>query len=359
MRHEQSFVRMHRVIGHWDGGTGTATAEGREAYNLLVQQDCAIIQGNHEVGDNVVTSDGDYAAHTLRLNTGSIGVALCGMGGAQEYPFDAGDHPINENQFDTFCRLIADLCQKHRIPVTPETVLTHAEVETTLGVKQRGKWDISVLPFGDEDREFIFGSRAVGDLMRERVREYLKAGTEAHYVRPALKFGDRGVAVIELQTDLAALGYVSGRIDGEFGKLTRAAVLAFQADNDLHTDGVVGAATWAKINDAPARADRNITQAEIDETSGTAKDAKMTARVADVIGLGGAATVVNQVSEATDTIEAASGTLERLSSVIVANWPVVALGGACLVAWLVLRSLSHNTRKRRLMDAVTNRSLAR
>ena len=61
---------------------------------------------------------------------------------ATEHPFDAGPSPINEAQFMAACQMMAALCFEYGIPVTPDTVLTHAEVEPALGVRQRGKWDI-------------------------------------------------------------------------------------------------------------------------------------------------------------------------------------------------------------------------
>lgn len=49
-----------------------------------------------------------------------------------------------------------------------------------------------------------------------------------------LKQGDKGAAVETLQTKLSKLGYYDGRLDGDYGPKTKAAVLAFQLD---YTDG--------------------------------------------------------------------------------------------------------------------------
>ena len=68
------------------------------------------------------------------------------MNGAVERPFDAGRFPIRQAQVDATVRLCADLCETYDISVTPETVLTHAEVQDTLGIAQRWKWDITWLP---------------------------------------------------------------------------------------------------------------------------------------------------------------------------------------------------------------------
>lgn len=348
-------TRMKRVIGHWTAGGGRASADDRTHYHRLVEYDGTVITGTEEIEDNIVTSDGDYAAHTLRLNTGSIGIAMCGMRGAKEHPFEAGPSPLNEVQFTAFCRVIAGLCVEYSIPVTPTTVLTHAEVQPTLGVQQRGKWDLARLPWKPELR----GSRAVGDYMRYRIRMMLGAEEVVETNRPTLRFGMKGVAVAELQSDLADLGYFAGRLDGDFGPLTRAALLAFQADNDLTTDAIVGAMTWTALDEADPRPLREVSQADIDAESGTAKDALMTARVGDLVGIGGVAGLVMQAQQAGAAAEAASGVLGTISGVVTEHWPALLLCGLCVVAWIALRALGHSTRKRRLRDAREHRSLAR
>ena len=62
-----------------------------------------------------------------------------------------------------------------------------------------------------------------------------------------LKSGMQGSAVADLQTRLQALGYYSGKIDGDFGNGTKAAVQAFQEVNGLEVDGVVGTKTLSVL----------------------------------------------------------------------------------------------------------------
>ena len=64
---------------------------------------------------------------------------------------------------------------------------------------------------------------------------------------PLLKPGMEDDAVTTVQQLLAAKGYYAGDCDGIFGELTKRSVMAFQADNDLETDGEVGGQTWAKL----------------------------------------------------------------------------------------------------------------
>ena len=65
--------------------------------------------------------------------------------------------------------------------------------------------------------------------------------------RPTIKYGSRGSDVTYLQQRLTAKGYGVGAIDGIFGTRTREAVKAFQAENGLIVDGIVGPKTWAAL----------------------------------------------------------------------------------------------------------------
>ena len=64
---------------------------------------------------------------------------------------------------------------------------------------------------------------------------------------PLLKQGMEDDAVTTVQQLLAAKGYYTGDCDGILGELTKRAVMAYQADAGLETDGEVGGRTWAKL----------------------------------------------------------------------------------------------------------------
>lgn len=59
-----------------------------------------------------------------------------------------------------------------------------------------------------------------------------------------LSLGSRGPNVKLIQSLLNRIGYNAGPVDGIFGPQTQAAVIAFQRDNGLVPDGIVGPATW-------------------------------------------------------------------------------------------------------------------
>lgn len=67
--------------------------------------------------------------------------------------------------------------------------------------------------------------------------------------RPVLKEGCRGADVARLQKLLADAGYMRrAEIDGDFGKITKGAVLCYQYENKLEVDGVCGPETWAHLD---------------------------------------------------------------------------------------------------------------
>lgn len=63
----------------------------------------------------------------------------------------------------------------------------------------------------------------------------------------ALQLGSSGPDVVKLQQTLKEHGFDPGNIDGEFGRGTEAAVLAFQKSERLFADGIAGPRTLAAL----------------------------------------------------------------------------------------------------------------
>ncbi|NUN64417.1 peptidoglycan-binding protein [Pseudanabaena biceps] len=64
---------------------------------------------------------------------------------------------------------------------------------------------------------------------------------------PSLLPGSKGAAVAKAQQLLKDKGFYQGRVDGDFGAVTRDAIAAFQRANGLAVDGKVGDQTWKKL----------------------------------------------------------------------------------------------------------------
>ena len=84
--------------------------------------------------------------------------------------------------------------------------------------------------------------------------DYTKAGqvdaSRYEFGHRELSKGDTGSDVKALQEALISLNYSCGKwgADGEFGKATKSAVVAFQTVNKLDADGIVGPKTVTAIN---------------------------------------------------------------------------------------------------------------
>lgn len=102
---------MPRIICHWTAGGPKATNLDRQHYHILIEDDGDLVRGRFSIKDNESTADGVYAAHTRGLNTGSIGLAVCCMAGAQESPFAEGSHPMTERQWQVMAKAVAELCR--------------------------------------------------------------------------------------------------------------------------------------------------------------------------------------------------------------------------------------------------------
>jgi len=160
---------MKRIILHWTEGWREPNAVDLEHYHFLIAENrlsvARVARGDHSVADNVSTADDDYAAHTRGLNTGSIGVALCGMVGCEERPRKPGKNPYSQAQYNLMVKAVAQLCEFYKIPVTPQTVLAHGEVQAVLGVKQAGKWDPMYFPWAP-----LVDGKTVMDRMRAEIK---------------------------------------------------------------------------------------------------------------------------------------------------------------------------------------------
>jgi hypothetical protein len=162
---------MRRIHFHWTAGSHEPNATDLNAYHILIRGDGKPVRGTHSIAANAPGAAGPRANHTLNANTGAIGVSLCCMLNAEEHPFDPGPAPMTREQWDAGIAILAQLAKRYGIPVTPQTILTHAEVQPNLNIPQKGKWDITRLAFDPDVR----GHQAVGDLMRRGVAAQLDA----------------------------------------------------------------------------------------------------------------------------------------------------------------------------------------
>ena len=346
-------MTFKRIITHWTGGGGRANSIDKQHYHKIVEHDGNIVDGNESPEDNIVTSDGDYAAHTRNLNTGSIGVSMAGMAGATEYPLDYGSAPINRVQFEAACRLLAELHLAYGIPVTRQTCLTHAEVEPTLGVKQRQKWDLTVLPFDASIR----GAIPVGDYMRSRVKSYMGVGHDITESYPVIRQGIKGHFAQELQRLLFDVGYFPGKIDGHFGPRTKEALVNFQSANGLIPDGIAGPSTWAELMKAETRPERDVSMKDLKAAGSSTIKAADNGKKALTFG-GGATMLIAAADGATgvaDALTGVDGLLGTAQAMLFEYWPIIAVMAVGFIVWRNLDKIKAS----RLSDARTGKNMGR
>jgi uncharacterized protein (TIGR02594 family) len=144
-----------------------------------------------------------------------------------------------------------------------------------------------------------------------RVLGFRRYGGEAQTGnRPTLKKGAKGAFVTDLQDQLHELRYFHGKVDGNFGSITRAAVLEFQADNDLGTDGVVGPRTWAALEKAEPKPKRKVAAADLKADGSRTIKSAARADIFAGVGLGGV--TIEAITDAAGKADTLAGTISGL-----------------------------------------------
>lgn len=160
---------MKRIIIHWTAGTYFPTEHERDCYHFLFDNNGKKFVGTFTPeAQQDVCRDGKYAQHTGGGNTGSVGVAMCGMCGFKDKN-NVGLYPLTQKQCEACFYFVAELCQKYNIPVTSQTVLTHFEFgRRNPKTSSAGKIDIIHLPPYNWVEQ-----NDVGSFIRSKVRWYL------------------------------------------------------------------------------------------------------------------------------------------------------------------------------------------
>lgn len=160
---------LNKIILHWTAGTNEPNNTDYQHYHYLVNGNGVVIKGKFTPEDNLNCNDGKYAQHTGGGNTGSIGVALCGMAGFKNAK-SIGKYPLTAKQCERAFKLIAELCKKYNIAVTPQTVMTHYEFgKKNPKTSSAGKIDIVYLPPYPTVKQ-----EDVGYFIRNKVKWYYK-----------------------------------------------------------------------------------------------------------------------------------------------------------------------------------------
>lgn len=167
-------VKMIGVTWHWTAGADGVNEVEKDSYNFITNRKGITVPGDFapeaQTPANIKKGSNFYAAHTLNANSYRIGHAADAMAGAQERPLNWGSAPLTEVQIEEMMRFTAGLVRVYKLTVSRQTTLSHAEIQPTLGIKQRQKWDIMCLPGDVKVRDPV----EVGDILRSMVMKFLR-----------------------------------------------------------------------------------------------------------------------------------------------------------------------------------------
>lgn len=157
---------MKKIIIHWTAGSYFPNETDKAHYHYLIDRNGILYDGKFKPEDNLNCNDGNYAPHCGGGNTGSIGIAMCGMAGFVNKN-NVGRYPLEKIQLEACFKLCAQLCKKYKIGI--ENVITHYEFgKANPKTTSSGKIDIIYLP------PFSHVLQAnVGAFIRSKVKWYL------------------------------------------------------------------------------------------------------------------------------------------------------------------------------------------
>lgn len=196
-------VPMQRIILHWTAGHFGVMQEELRHYHGIIDN----LQRFHwgvpiEYNVAPIEQGEMYAAHTRGLNSGSIGIAVDCMAGAEETPTgcNPGRSPFTEAMYWAMIHYVNQIALRYNIPVRHDTIFSHAEAHL-LGYPQAGKWDFTRLPFDPT----IMGARAIGDKIRRDI--LAMRGEQKPVMNTVREKLDTGAADVAIPTTGGIAGY--------------------------------------------------------------------------------------------------------------------------------------------------------
>jgi len=164
---QESNKGIHRICLHWTAGYGKPNNLDCQHYHIMFDDKGKVHTGYHKIEDNIDCKDGDYAQHCALGNTGTIGIALCGMVGFSTNTLISSSN-VTRVQIEACCKKIAELCKQYSIKVSPDTVYTHMEFDSSPAGNHEGKIDIVYIPYLN-----LYGKEECGEFIRNKIKWYM------------------------------------------------------------------------------------------------------------------------------------------------------------------------------------------
>jgi len=208
-----------------------------------------------------------------------------------------------------------------------------------------------------------------GDFHEALGRARVAAGSQFQGPQGEIYDGRYSAQVEDVQRSLKRLGYTElGTIDGRWGARTRAAVLAFRADNGLPlVPRIDGDLLGRLVGGEPRAVSQARSEATVDDlreagSTDVARNDSVRRMGTAAVGVGGVATVaeetgvldlVSSVSENTDQIHVALDVLERVKSTVSDNALVLLMGMGALVIYMAWKGNQNRVAKHRTGEYVS------
>lgn len=233
---DKSFSAVKRV-SDWNRPTIKIASKGDDV--TLIQD---ILRALHFFSGKIDSIFGPLTENAVKEFQNANGLAADGIVGP--ITWDSMQNAINPEELD-FILLKEDntgdevIILQHKLKKLgffPGSVTGSFGPETTLAIKNfQRKNGLKV--------DGVVDSKTWEKLVTLNTTE-IPALAEFTKPNPVIKIGDKGPYVKELQKNLKTLTYYNGPISGIFDDVTKIAVKAFQLNNNLTPDGVVGLYTW-------------------------------------------------------------------------------------------------------------------
>lgn len=166
---ESGITRIH---WHWTVSGYLVTPRITSHYNGVFDYEGNEYDGGAPPEQQAYYSSRFGVSHSLSSNTGAVGLAVACLSGVKanwgSMAVDQGQYPITWKGIDAMLEKTMELCKEFDIYPSPWTTLNHAEIQPNLGIRQKGKWDIQILP--DQPKK-ILSAKVAGDMMRARMLE--------------------------------------------------------------------------------------------------------------------------------------------------------------------------------------------
>lgn len=138
-----------KLILHWTAGWGDQLFDD---YHISITTDGEIYTSVDDLAETL--------SHTWKLNTGTVGVAMCCAVGATTD--DLGEEPPTAKQIEVMAQVVAALCEGLWLTINEKNVLTHGEAADSLDLYDEDdlygpnngceRWDLQYLGTDESPR---------------------------------------------------------------------------------------------------------------------------------------------------------------------------------------------------------------